>query len=70
MNTLALPDPTDHALREGATIVDCGDRATVEHVEQTDEVVYDLEFSDGDSGRLSGRELELGKIDGTIRVIR
>lgn len=65
-----LPDPTEHVLPEGATIIDCGDRATVMNVEQTDDAVaYDLEWADGEPGRIGGKELELGKIDGTIRVI-
>ena len=70
MTVTDLPDPTAGPLAEGATIVDCGDRATVTDVEQTDEAVaYELEYADGETERIGGRELELGKIDGTIRVI-
>lgn len=65
------PDPAADPLSVGATIIDCGEHATVTGVETDgDAVAYEIEWEDGESGRIGGDEVELGVIDGTIRVVR
>lgn len=54
---------------EGTKIVDCGDEGVIEEVRDVeDTVVYDIRFDDGDEASLPASEIEIGIVDGTIKV--
>lgn len=53
---------------EGTQIIDCGDQGEIIDTPDDDQAVYEVEFEDGETVPYPPSEIELGIIDGTIRV--
>lgn len=53
---------------EGTRILDCGDRGEIVDVAEDDEPIYTVKFEDGETVVYPASEIEIGIVDGTIRV--